>query len=123
MLIFIILILIILKISQSYIYYNDNDDQYITEVGDLEKYSHRYSKGRLYRLYNNLNDYDKLFVRDLLCHTMLEYKNVKPSFKKMCKSATKQIVGSTVLSTAVLGNSASKAIGQNVLGFFVSNVI
>lgn len=123
MLIFAILLLIIIKLAQSYVYYSDNDDYYITNEGDIEKYAYRYNKGKLFHEYNSLNDHDKLFVRDLICQTVLDYKNVKPSFKKMCQSAAKQIVGASVLSSVVLKGPVAKNMGQNVLGFFVSNVI
>ena len=123
MLLFAILLLIIIKVWQSYAYYVGNDDKYITSQGDIEKYSHRYSKGKLLHEYNKLSEHDKLFVRDLICQTVLDYKSVRPSFKKMCQSAARQIFGTSILSSVVMNSSVTKNIGQNVLGFFVSNVI
>ena len=125
LLIYIIILLIIIKLAQSYVYYENNDDYFITSKNDFDKYasSGRYSKGKLIKIYNSLNDADKLFIRDLMCHIVLEHKSKKPSFKKICSSATRQIVGASVLSSLVLNNSVSKAMSQNVLGFFVSNVI
>jgi len=125
LLIYIIILLIIIKLVQSYVYYENNDDYFITSKNDFDKYmsSGRYSKSKLAKIYNNLNDYDKLFIRDLMCHTVLEHKESKPSFKKICRSATRQIVGASVLNSLVLNSSVTKVMSQNVLGFFVSNVI
>lgn len=125
LLIYIIILLIIIKVAQSYVYYENNDDYYITSKNDFDKYSScgRYSKGKLLKIYNQLDDTDKLFIRDLICHTMIEHKETKPSFKKMCNSATRQIIGASVLNSLVLNNSVTKAVSQNALGFFVSNVI
>jgi hypothetical protein len=123
LLIYLVLLLIIIKMAQSYSQYLREDENFITNTDDFDNYAYKYKKGRLYRIYGSLCDADKLFIRDLICYTMLKYKSERPSFKKMCGSAARQIVGASVLNAAVFDSSLAKIAGQNALGFFVSNVI
>lgn len=122
-LICIIIFFILLKLAISYRYYTEFDDSYITAPTDFDEYSYRYEPGRLFWEYKKLCPSDKLFIRDLICHEVLKYKQHKPSFKKMCRSASKQILGTSMLSSVMLGSSIAKTVTQNSLGYFVSNVI
>jgi len=121
----IILLFILLKLIDSYIYYKKEDNNYVTNITDLYKYEKegRYCNSKLYNKWKRLSSSDKIFIRDLICHELLNYKQNKPSFKKMTKSACKQLLGSTLFSSYVLSSPFQKALSQNSLGFFVSNII
>jgi len=121
----VIIILIISKLIDSYTYYINEDYNYITSKHDFEQYMQedRYKNSILCSKWLQLKEIDRIFIRDLICHEMLNYKESRPSFKKMCKSACKQIIIASILSAALLSSSFTKNIKQNSLGYFVSNIV
>lgn len=124
-LIALILLAIIAQLIDSYYYYNKEDHKYITSNDDFIKYLNegRYDNSSICRKWQSLEDCDKVFLRDLMCHEIINYKDKKPGFKKMYKSACKQIVVGSLLSAALLSSSFTKNVKQNSLGYFISNVI
>ncbi len=120
-----ILISIVIKIFFSYLYFLEEDHKYITSNDDFINYLNegRYDNSELCSSWKALCKEDKIFVRDLMCHEIINYKDKKPCFKKIYKSAIKQIILTSALSAILLSSSFSKSVRQNSLGYFISNVI
>lgn len=121
----VIIILIVAKLLDSYTYYINEDYNYITSCNDFIQYidEGRYKNSKICSIWVQLEKDDKIFIRDLMCHEILNYKESKPSFKKMYKSACKQILMTSILSALALSSSFTKNIKQNSLGYFVSNIV
>lgn len=121
-----IILFILYTLITEYMYYNEKDYLYITDKEDFFKYEEngRYDRSLLYKYYkNNTSDCDKLFIRDLICHEILNYKEVKPSFKKKCKSIVRNILFASIGSGFILNSSFSRSFKQNTLGYFMTNMI
>lgn len=120
-----IIIAIILQLADSYYYYINEDDKYITSSDDFIKYLNegRYSESAICKQWQSIEDCDRVFLRDLMCHEIINYKDKRPGFKKMYRSACKQIVVGSLLSALLLSSSFTKSVKQNSLGYFISNVI
>lgn len=121
-----IFLFIIYKLIVEYYYYNDTDHLFITSDGDFHKYESegRYNNSPLYHEYkNSLCEDDRLFIRDLMCHEILNYKSNRPSFKKKCKSMTKNIILTSLGGYLILNNSIGKSFKQNTLGYFMTSMI
>lgn len=120
-----IIIFIIYTLISEYFYYIHSDPLYITSKDDFYKYEleGRYVNSTLYNNYKSLDNNDKLFIRDLICHEILNYKEEKPNFKKRCKSISRSIFLSTLGSYMFLNSSIAKTFKQNTLGYFMTNMI
>lgn len=120
-----IIIAILLQLVDSYYYYINEDNKYITSSDDFIKYLNegRYSESAICKKWQSIDDYDRVFLRDLMCHEVINYKDKRPGFKKMYRSACKQIVVGSLLSALLLSSSFTKSVKQNSLGYFISNVI
>ena len=120
-----IIVVIVIKIVDNYEYYTREDYNYITSETDFNNYINegRYNDSKIFKEWNNLSECDKNFIKDLICHEMLLYKKKKPCFKKMARSAFRQIVITSILSVFLLSASFGKTLKQNSVGYFISNVI
>lgn len=123
--IYLAVLFVIVKLYTSYIYYIEEEDNYITSTRDFDTYitEGRYNNSKLCNKWVELNEDEKKFIRDLICHEVLNYKEKKPSFNKTLKSACKQIILSSLLSGYLLSSSIEKSVKQNSLSYFISNVI
>lgn len=123
--IYLAVLFVIVKLYMGYIYYIEEDDNYITSTEDFDTYvsEGRYKDSKLCNKWEKMNDDEKKFIRDLICHEVLNYKEKKPSFNKTLKSACKQIIISSLLSGYILSSSIEKSFKQNSLSYFISNVI
>lgn len=121
----VILLAIIVQLVDSYYYYEREDSKYITSNDDFIKYLNegRYDNSSLCRKWQSIEDCDRVFLRDLICHEIINYKDKRPGFKKIYKSACKQIIVGSLLSALLLSSSFTKNVKQNSLGYFISNVI
>lgn len=123
--IYIAIIFVIIKLYDSYIYYLEEEDNYITSTEDLDKYisQGRYQNSKLCQKWVNMDEEEKKFMKDLICHEVLNYKEKKPSFNKNLKSVCKQLIITSLLSGYLLSSSIEKSFKQNSLSYFISNVI
>lgn len=123
--VYIAILIVIIKLYNSYTYYIEEDDNYITSTEDFDKYieSGKYNNSKLCKKWINIDEDERKFIRDLICHEVLNYKEKKPSFNKNLKSACKQLIVASVLSGYLLSTSVEKSFKQNSLSYFISNVI
>ncbi len=123
--VYIAILIVIIKLYNSYTYYIEEDDNYITSTEDFDKYieSGKYNNSKLCKNWINIDEDERKFIRDLICHEVLNYKEKKPSFNKNLKSACKQLIVASVLSGYLLSTSVEKSFEQNSLSYFISNVI
>jgi hypothetical protein len=123
--IYIAILFVIIKLYDSYKYYVQEEDNYITSTEDFDKYIAlgRYKNSKLCGNWINMDEDERKFIRDLICHEVLNYKEKKPSFNKNLKTACKQLIITSVLSGYLLSSSIEKSFKQNSLSYFISNVI
>lgn len=123
--IYLAVLFVIVKLYTSYIYYIEEDAHYITSTRDFDAYiaEGRYKNSKLCHKWERMDEEERKFIRDLICHEVLNYKEKKPSFNKNLKSVCKQIIISSLLSGYLLSSSLEKSFKQNSLSYFISNVI
>ncbi len=121
----VMIIVIVYVIVQDYLYYKNEDPFMVTNIGDLEKLSSmsKYDGSKLYDMYQDLNEKDKVFVDDYIAHAMLCHKSRRPSFKKRYNGFVKQIFVTSVISVLVFSSSFGKQMKQNTFNYFISNLL
>lgn len=116
---------IAIVLISDYNYYMAEDPTMVTASGDFEKFQAEgaYKDSQLFQRFGSLSHCDRLFLRDYMASTVLEWKARKPSFYKRSKSLFKQIVVATVISGVVFSASPSKLVKQNTVNYFVSSLL
>lgn len=120
-LIAIILVIIILyTLFSDMLYYDKYDDDYITNIGDFEKYESKYENSKLYHQYNLLSKDDKYFLSHLIGKYNLENKTHKPKFNKKLKDLRNRLILATLISSIIFSSSLTKVFKLNIVNYFIT---
>ena len=116
----ILVCIIIYYLFSDLLYYDKEEDNYFTEVGDFEKYQYRYNNSKLYQQYMQLSDDDKYFINNLVNKCHLENKTNKPKFNKRLKDLRNRLILGTLISSIIFSSSLIKVFKLNIVNYFIT---
>ena len=120
--IFILFIIALYELWNSYKYEKEHSSRFITKAGDFNYNIEKYEKSDLYHKFANLSPSDKEFVDDYIIYTYLNNKENKPDFNKKIKTARNQLILTTLFASYLLDVPIIKSFRQNVMAYFIANV-
>ncbi len=116
----ILVIIILYTLFSDMVYYDKYDEDYITNIGDFEKYESKYEKSKLYKQYNLLSEDDKYFLSHLIGKYNLENKTHKPKFNKKLKDLRNRLILATLISSIIFSSSLTKVFKLNIVNYFIT---